>query len=407
MKFQFAKKSQVRRSLKALAALSMLAWGATATLAQPTPAPTTGDAVCAAEPGAGSTDTVASQLDADGFYSLFNGKDFTGWWNSCLTGHSDADKAHGAIFRVDAAKAAIYSTQRGTNVGGVLMTKRKYTNYEIVFDYWPDYGNDGGLFNRTSADGRCYQTVLDYIASGSLGGVWGEGGFTHRDLRPFGFSGAENTISLATGKGDSWTLITSKLNPTSFGCPSTGCTQTEWRALWNMDDWNQIRIKFYDGVTAGRKVHMLSWFRKVGAEAWVPVIQDTVFNSEAVPAGYIGLQVHGGGRFGGAKGTWYRNIKWRPLDIDGNPTTKPVGIGEPAGRTGSHGLKISGGRLLGNMDVSYEIRVKDMRGRTLADVSGPAGEIRQALPSQAKGALSLEIKTPAGTEFGLLNRIAE
>jgi hypothetical protein len=392
----------------AILVYSLLALAATRGMAQPTPAPTTGDAACAAEPK-GAIDTVASEKDADGFYSLFNGKDFTGWWQSCQTTHSEPDPTKGAIFRVDAGKQAIYSTQRGTNVGGILMTKKKFGNYEIIFDLWPDFGNDGGLFNRTPPNGRCFQTVLDYIDAGSLGGTWGEGGFPHRDFRPFAFSGNEKTISLSSGKGDSWSAITAKMNPTSFGCPAGGCGQTEWNALWNMDDWNQIRVKFYDGLTAGKKVHMLSWFRKYGATTWVPVSADTTFNTEAVPANYIGLQVHKGGRFGGAKGTWYRNIKWRPLDDSGKPIDPVVGT-RPIGNTGKMQaplIRATANALTGSLEEAHEIRVKTLQGKTLEVHSGPAGAFNYPLSSAADGLIAVEIKTASGTQYRLLNRLAE
>ncbi|MDQ3003651.1 MAG: DUF1080 domain-containing protein, partial [Fibrobacterota bacterium] len=76
--------------------------------------------------------------------SLFDGT-FKGWWHSCLTGHSDGSTV-GAVFKVgsDNGAPAIFSDDRG-GIGGILMTKKKFGNYELVFDYWSDYGNDGGV----------------------------------------------------------------------------------------------------------------------------------------------------------------------------------------------------------------------------------------------------------------------
>ena len=50
------------------------------------------------------------------------------------------------------------------------MTKKKFNNYEFVFDFWPDFGNDGGVFNRTPANGNCFQTVLD-LHQAAVGGL--------------------------------------------------------------------------------------------------------------------------------------------------------------------------------------------------------------------------------------------
>jgi hypothetical protein len=368
--------------------------------AQPTPAPTTGDAPCAAEPsGAAASDTVVSAADDSGFYSMFDGASFKGWWQSCQTGHSNGS-TQGAIFRIDAAQKAIYSTQRNGNIGGILMSAKKYTNYEIVFDLWPDYGNDGGLFNRTPPNGNCFQTVLDYIDGAAMGATWGEGGFTARDYRPFAFHGAENLITIpGNGAGDpsNWTVITSRLNPTSFGCPASGCTQTEWQALWDMDGWNQIRIKFYGGSAAGTgNIHMKAYFRKVGAANWVPLSQDTTL-SQIVPPNHIGLQVHGGGRFGGQKGTWYRNIKYRTLNDKGEPP--PVTSTFAAKKSNSHfDITASSSALIGNLGADHEIIVKDMNGRTLETFSGHAGKFNYSFKSNVHGRLSLQVKTAAGVE---------
>jgi hypothetical protein len=393
------------KNLKALIFAITVTLPGTSVFAQPTPAPTTGDAPCAATP-TGAVDTVDSKLDGEGYFSLFNGKNFTGWWNSCQTTHSGGS-AQGAIFRVDSTRKAIYSTQRGTSTGGVLMTKKKFGNYEIVFDLWPDFGNDGGLFNRTTPDGHCFQTVLDYIDVGSLGGSYGEH-FNHTDYRPFTFSGSENTISIP-GKGANWTQITAKLDPASFGCQVTGCTQADWRNLWNMDDWNQVRIKFYGGLTAGSQTHMESFFRKVGSNVWVPIFHDdTQDKNTPIPAGFIGLQVHGAGRFGGAKGTWYRNIKWRPLDDTGKPLTSgTTGLAPKTGGLMGNGWHVTSNSLVGNIDRSHTIFLRDLNGRMLDVLSGQAGAFDYSLTSGASVWRSVEVKTSAGTQYGQVNQAAK
>lgn len=398
------RKMEVQMSLVKNAVKAMLLVGtisAVATWAQPTPAPTTGDAACSPEPTGTVTDTVAGGPDNEGYFSLFDGT-LKGWWHSCLTGHSQGNP-QGAIFRIgeDKGVKAIYSTQRGDGIGGLLMTKKKFTNYEIVFDIWPDYNNDGGIFNRTTAGGRCFQTVLDYIGGASMGGTWGEGGFTGRDYRPFSFNGNENTLSIpgnGAGELSNWTTITSKLNPTSFGCPASGCTQAEWRTLWDMDGWNQFKIQFYGGHATGTgNIHMKSWFRKVGATNWVPVLQDTTL-ALVVPAGYIGLQVHGGNRFTGPKGTWYKSIKWRPVSDKGEPVI-PVGLKNPAAAPKfGFALQMIGSSLSGTIEHDYTIKVQDVQGKTIQTFSGKAGHVNHEIASSATGWLNLKIATSRGVE---------
>ena len=133
-------------------------------------------------------------------------------------------------------------------ISNFLLWQLAYTELVFTDTLWPDFGNDGGLFNRTPANGRCFQTVLDYINGAAMGGTWGEGGFPSRDFRPFSFNGNENTLSIpgnGAGEMSNWTTITSKLNPTSFGCPATGCTQADWQKLWDANGWNEFKIQFY------------------------------------------------------------------------------------------------------------------------------------------------------------------
>ena len=384
----------------------MLAGGLTVSAlsawAQPTPAPTTADLPCKEEAAVKETDVVNAAADADGFYSLFNGS-FKGWFQSCKTGHSVGSNL-GAIFRVGnvGGKPAIYSTQRGTSIGGVMMTNRKFTNYEIRFQFWPSFGNDGGLFNRTPMNGRCYKTTLSYINGASVGGVWGEGGFTGRDFRPFAFNGSENTVNIPgnqMGEMSNWTTITKKVKATTqpnLPCPVTGCTQTDWRTLWDMDGWNDVRIQFYGGVDVqSGKIHMKSWFKKPNATQWVPFIQDTTL-AIIVPANRIGFQVHGGGRFGGAKGTWYRSIRWRPLDKNGKPQV--LLAKQAAGELESESdvapeirFSADAAGLSGMVYADYSVTVEDLKGRTLETFSGKAGEVRHAFTTQARGVLILRL----------------
>jgi hypothetical protein len=281
--------------------------------AQPTPAPTSGDAPCEEWPRE-AVEPDLSHPDAEGFHSLFNGVDFSGWWLNCRSSHTSGADTGGPIFRVDPDRKAIYSTQRGL-AGGVLMTRAKFMDYELAFDYWPDWGNEAALQHRTDTNGRAFNTTLGYMPNTSLGGAWGEAGLVGLDHRPFSFGADDTTISIPGGSsGESnWTQITRKLKAAgeTVPCPETGCTQEDWRRLWDFDNWNQIRVIFRGGKDPNDPIHARCWFRKPGDTEWVPLSADTNLVMEIKP-GYLGLMVHGEGRYGGPRGTWYRNIRWKP-----------------------------------------------------------------------------------------------
>lgn len=369
--------------------------GVSSVLAQPD-VPTGPFLSCGTEPtGAAMNDTVASGVDADGYISLFDGETAKGWWQSCQTAHGGPAK-----WQVVPALKAIFSTEN-QGVGGVLMTNKKYLHYELVWDYWPSFNNDGGIFNRTPADGSCFQTVLDYITGASLGGTWGERNFGHRDFRPFSFGNNESSVTIpgnSAGEGSHWTTITQKLKAAGqrFDCATTGCVAADWPRLWDVDNWNQLRLQFYGGTSADQRVRMKFWFRKVGAVDWVPVSVDTTLMRN-LPANYIGLQVHNGGRFNGAKGTWYRNIKYTPLTALGEriiqPTTRSLD-----GKKIRSDIKVGSNSLVGSLDQDHEIVIRDVQGNLVQTIHGKAGRFDYRLDPRANGWCSMQIKTKKGIE---------
>jgi hypothetical protein len=384
-------------------ALALATVAAGAAFAQPTPPPAPYIA-CGTEPPPGPvTDTVVAQRQPDGFISIFNGTDFTGWWQSCVTQHKGPAK-----WKVVPEEKGIFSTQDGSN-GGVLMTKKKYLHYELVWDYWPDFRNDGGLFNRTPANGRCFQTVLDYLSTGGFGGTWGENGFASRDYRPFAFGSNENTIAIPgkdNGEPSNWTVMTSKMKAAGevFDCPNTGCTQADWNRLWDADGWNQLRVKFYGGVPGNQRVRMKFWFRKSRSNApWTPVSFDTTLTDRTIDSGYIGLQVHWAGRFSGPRGTWYRDIKVRRLSELGVPVDSIPTFSAP-GAKAMHDIVLADDALVGTLDSDYEIEVGNILGRTVQVMRGRAGRFEHRFLPHVNGNLTLRIKTARGVQMRTIVR---
>ncbi len=405
---------------------SVIAIGAVAVLpamAQPA-APITDDYLCQVTPTSG--EVASTTVDADGYTPLFDGSTWKGLWQDCQASHSSGDRVKGAIWRIDPVEHAIYSTQRNGNVGGLLLTKHKYGSYEVTFDMWPSFGDDGGFFNRTTPGGTCYQTVMDYIQGASFGGTWPEGGYQGSyDFRPTKYNSGTDPHDLNTTAGGNdrlpadgghggggWTVWTGNHNKPSnlglpqaeaLGCAASGCLAADWNRLWSFDGWNQVRIKFYGGTAAGTgKIHMQSAFRKLGATMWVPIWADSIIKVDT--PSFIGFQVHGGGRFGGAKGNWYRNYKIRELDNEGKPLVT-VAMRRQNNGVKSYALSAASGMLAGNIDEDHTITVRDMQGRVLEVFSGAAGNINYSFTSKVNGLLTLDIKTAKGITHQRVTRI--
>lgn len=348
----------------------------------------------------GKPESVETPLD-DGFVSIFNGKDLTGWWENCAP-HT-TDKVVGGVWIVDPSSKILYSREEGPN-GDILMTNQDYSHYEFIMDLWPTYGNDGGIFNRVTKSGKNWQTTIDYIQGSGVGGSFNEGGWqagANINDDPFRFGSAGPSNPDIT----SWTTYTKDLQPASFGCSSTGCIGTDFPKIWNTDGWNQLRIKFYDGLEAGKTVKMESWIRKVTTpeSPWVPVYKNE--KPVVTPAAPIAIQIHGGGRWKAGSYNLYRNIKVRKLNADGTVPTSTMN-GNPA-KTGIAAslLRLDGGLLAGNLASAATITLRDVRGNVVERFEAPAGELRHALSPSSRGILFAELKSDRDVSRVRLNRI--
>lgn len=424
-------------------ALPLVAVCALAAMAQPEldEANTLPEIPCSVDTSAtAQVDTVVSTPDSNGFYTVFDGTSSRGWWQDCLTPHSQGNSALGGIWRIDTVRRAIYSMSRN-GVGGILMTKKKYAHYEIQFDWWPQYGNDGGVFNRSTLNGRSNQVVLDYLSgSGAIYGIWSENSFppTGRNYRPWTYNGTaaqggDTTIVIpgSGGNGDirsNWTQMTARLNPTQYGCAPTGCVAADVRRIWNPRGWNQARIVYYGGLNpeepGGNVIYTQTYTRiyypKTNTDGpysapvpgvsdtaqWIPVLRDSVTHTPQQiaqnPASWIGLQIHSGGRWvyenNGGLGTWYRNIKIRYLDSDGVPVAFSTSVNPEVARTVRYDFAVQGGRLVGSLDLDHVITVTDTKGRLLARERGIAGRnLRYELPAHA-GMMLVQIRSMRGTQ---------
>jgi hypothetical protein len=103
-----------------------------------------------------------------GFTPLFNGKDLSGW-------HVSQVNHHGNSKGWSVKDGVVLATQDRPGNGGILLTDRKYRDFEVSVEINPDWGCDGGLFLRSNEKGQAYQVMIDYLEGGSVGGIYGEG----------------------------------------------------------------------------------------------------------------------------------------------------------------------------------------------------------------------------------------
>jgi Domain of Unknown Function (DUF1080) len=162
--------------------------------AQPSPAPTTNPPPPPPDPG---------PKVPEGFTPIFNGQDLSGW-------HVSKTNHHGTTPDFRVVHGLIIGTQSPKGKGGILLTDKKYKNFEVYMEIKPDWGCDGGLFLRSSEAGEAYQVTLDYLPNGSMGGIYGE--------RLKGVQGG--------GRG---------------ATPPPGVQP--WQSVWKRETWNSVRAR--------------------------------------------------------------------------------------------------------------------------------------------------------------------
>jgi len=225
----------------------------------------------------------------DGYVSIFDGKDLDGWHVSSKSGHSrkSGNKTGGKWVVTD---GAITGTQDMPGNGGLILTDKKYKNFEVVLEMKNDFGLDSGLFLRSTEDGKAYQAMIDYYAGGNVMGIYGEGiGAFH--YRNYSFL-------------DSPEKITTDMKGKTKGPTPLPISPEQWPAFWKHDEWKELKARI-----EGNPPKVTTWIKGVKFMEWTD-------DKKRLPdEGAIALQVHGGQpeRFFG-KTVRYRNIRVKTLD---------------------------------------------------------------------------------------------
>ncbi|MCL5743409.1 MAG: DUF1080 domain-containing protein [Acidobacteria bacterium] len=191
-----------------------------------------------------------------GFTNITPGPGLQGWHISQVNHHGNT------AWKVE--NGVVSATQDRKDNGGIILTDRKYKDFEIYLEMNPDFGCDSGLFLRSDEKGDAYQVMLDYLPGGNMGGVYGEG-----------LKGVESS------------------------------TAADWRKYWKKGQWNSIRARI-EGTTP----HITVWMNGAEVKDWTDTANHAADGAED---GMVALQIHGGGRCRPGLYHRYRNIGIKPL----------------------------------------------------------------------------------------------
>ena len=177
-----------------------------------------------------------------GFQSIFNSKDLTGW-------HISEVNHHGNTKAWTAKDGVLMGTQDKPGNGGILLTDRKYGNFEVSLELNPDFGCDGGLFLRSTEKGEAYQVMLDYLEGGTVGGIYGE---------------RLQGVTREGARGDG--------------------SAKDWAKHWKTGEWNHLRARIEGNVP-----HIQVWMNGHRIVDWTDTANRA---ADGATEGMIAVQVH-------------------------------------------------------------------------------------------------------------------
>ncbi|HLR90993.1 MAG TPA: DUF1080 domain-containing protein [Balneolaceae bacterium] len=234
------------------------------------------------------------------FVSIFDGKSLDGWHKN------------GGRWSVESG--AIISEQEppGSGEGGILLTDKKYRDFELIADVLPDWGCDSGIFLRSRPNGQSYQVYVDYHSEPNDGGIVGfiygqsTGGWR---TEPFRYDGVlENGRLVDLEMRDFTPYPGYDTHPIRYAC-----TKEEWKESWKLNEYNTIKVRCegkYPIITTWINGTKICKFDAAGSKN--PNFDKEKMYEATGDDGHIGLQVHGGDTWWNGKVRW-KNIRIREL----------------------------------------------------------------------------------------------
>jgi hypothetical protein len=191
---------------------------------------------------AASLSATSLAATADGRSPIFDGHDLKGW-------HWSRTTAHGSTGDARVEDGAIALRQKPYGQGGLLLTDKRYKDFDLYLEVLACQGCNSGIFFHSTESGSAYQIEL---VDGPL---------------------------RATAVLDTGSLIGEGMR-VSVPVPFPDLT-----GIWKSGEWNSMRLK----VEGGGTPHISLWVN--GVHQWD--VQETQNNQIAGETdGHIGLQLH-------------------------------------------------------------------------------------------------------------------
>ncbi|MBM81921.1 MAG: hypothetical protein CMJ78_15215 [Planctomycetaceae bacterium] len=236
---------------------------------------------------------------------LFDGKTLTGW-------HTNPQRiGHGTGGRWQVENGTLTGEQEppGSGNGGLLLSDKKYGDFELTIDMHPDWGPCSGVFFRCTDKGAGFQMYVDYHDGGNVGHLRGEMPVAFA-IMPFKFNGV-----LDDGRLVKLTTISdARAAKWPDGVYKYCCTPQQFLKAWKVGEWNTAKIRCvgkYPQITTWINGERMCHFD--GENSTLPGYDKERVFKLLGREGSIGAQVHGGKNWPKGKKCRWKNIRIREL----------------------------------------------------------------------------------------------
>lgn len=248
-----------------------------------------------------------SNLDDDAeFEPLFDGSSLAGW-------HTNKDLTrHGTGGNWKVADGVLFGQQDppGSGNGGLLLSDRKFADFELLISMHPQWGTDSGIFVRCTEAGSGIQMYVDYYQNGNIGHLRGEMR-ENFPMKPFQLLGQFSNDGKLIG-------FDTQEDPRSAEWPEGvyeyTCSPEQFIEAWKIDDWNVCKIR-----CVGKFPQLSTWINDVkichfnGERSALPGYDKEAVFEQLGRHGSIGLQVHGGDAWPAESWCRWKSIRVREL----------------------------------------------------------------------------------------------
>lgn len=246
------------------------------------------------------TFAFADEPKEEGFVSIFNGKDLTGWHkNPQKIGHGT-----GGTWVVEDGAITGEQDPPGSGNGGIILSDKTYGDFEVKFEANPDWGPCSGFFLRSTETGKCFQMMVDYHEDGNVGEIYREG-LDGKGNRTFDLKGVYADDEKKVLKA----ITAVNADPARLGQfrPEKSFFELgEWNTIWKVGEWNTCHCK-----VVGNPPTITTWINGTKITEYT---SDNKFEGVLADKGHIAFQVHGG-TYAWPKGAKvrFRNVRVKEL----------------------------------------------------------------------------------------------